>query len=172
MLFPRKKKHTIPELNTTSTADISFMLLIFFLVTTSMDSDKGLGRQLPPVNPDKQEYMQDIDRSKVLTLRLMADGQLTIDDHPIPIDDALRKELRHFIIAQGSEHIIELQISRNADYDTYFHLQNQIVRAYGELHQAAALKKYGKDYTACDEEQRALILKHYPQRIQETVDPS
>lgn len=172
MLFPRKKKHTIPELNTTSTADISFMLLIFFLVTTSMDSDKGLGRQLPPVNPDKQESMQDIDRSKVLTLRLMSDGQLTIDDRPIPIDDTLRKELRHFIIAQGNEHIIELQISRDADYDTYFHLQNQIVRAYGELRQAAALKKFGKDYSSCDEEQRSLILKHYPQRIQETVDPS
>ena len=48
-----KRRHQVPGLNTTSTADISFMLLIFFLVTTNMDVDKGLTRQLPPA--DKQE---------------------------------------------------------------------------------------------------------------------
>lgn len=47
-MFARRKR-TVPQLNATSTADISFMLLIFFLVTTSMDLDKGLGKKLPPV---------------------------------------------------------------------------------------------------------------------------
>ena len=96
MFFNRKKRHTIPGLNTTSTADISFMLLIFFLVTTSMDSEKGLGRQLPHLDPDKQEQLQDIDKNKVITLHLMANSQLTLDDKPATINHTLRKELRHF----------------------------------------------------------------------------
>ena len=53
-MFARRKR-TVPQLNATSTADISFMLLIFFLVTTSMDLDKGLGKKLPPVEKSKQE---------------------------------------------------------------------------------------------------------------------
>ena len=53
-MFERRRKK-VPGLNTTSTADISFMLLIFFLVTSSMDTDKGLPRQLPPPQQEQQK---------------------------------------------------------------------------------------------------------------------
>ena len=52
-MFRRRYREQIPELNTSSTADISFMLLIFFLVTSSMDTDKGLLRQLPPLQEEE-----------------------------------------------------------------------------------------------------------------------
>ena len=55
----RRRKRDIPGLNTTSTADISFMLLIFFLVTSSMDTDKGLPRQLPP--PDDSTRQEEVE---------------------------------------------------------------------------------------------------------------
>lgn len=168
-MFRLKKKHSVPGLNTTSTADISFMLLIFFLVTTSMDSDKGLGRQLPPIDPEEQEQIQDIDRTQVLTLHIMEDGEVTSDEKSAKIDDSLRREIRHFIIEKGPRHIIELQVDKNADYDTYFRLQNQIIRAYKEIRNAAAQKKYGKNYSQCSDEQRNEISKIYPQRIQETI---
>jgi len=154
----------------TSTSDISFMLLIFFLVTTSMDSDKGLGRQLPPLSPDKQEVVQDVDRDKVLTLHLMKGGRITLADNSADINDALRKEIRHFIMAKGRLHIIEIEVDRDADYDSYFRLQNQIVRAYTELRNAAALKLYNRPYGDCSEEQRDNITKMYPQRIQEVTN--
>ena len=169
MFFNRKKRHTIPGFNTTSTADISFMLLIFFLVTTSMDSEKGLGRQLPPLDPDKQEQLQDIDKNKVITLHLMANSQLTLDDKPAVINPTLRKELRHFIIEKGKDHVIELQVDRDASYDSYFHLQNQIIRAYKEVRDAASQKKYGTTFLQLTEDQRDAILKFYPQRIQEAT---
>lgn len=159
----------MPGLNTTSTADISFMLLIFFLVTTSMDSVKGLGRQLPPLDPEEQQEVQDVDRSKVLTIHLMKEG-MTADDAAIKADDAFRKQLRHFIVEKGPKHIIELQIERNSDYDTYFRLQNQIVRAYKEVRNAATRKLYGRDLKDCDEDEREKILKMYPQRIQEVTN--
>lgn len=169
-MIKRRKRHTTFRLNTTSTADISFMLLIFFLVTTSMDSDKGLGRQLPPLEPDRQEEVTDVDRKLIITLHLMAGGRLTANEKPAECDATLRKELRHFIIEKGRRHIIELQVDRDADYDSYFRLQNQIVRAYTELRNGAAKKKYGVAYGDCNEEQRQAIVEAYPQRIQETTN--
>lgn len=170
MSYTRRKRHTIPALNTTSTADISFMLLIFFLVTTSMDSNKGLNRRMPPPDNDKVEQLQDIDKSNVLTIQLKADGGVLLNDEQIKDDAALRKELRHFIIERGKQHVIELQIEREAKYDGYFHLQNQIVLAYGEIRNAASKKKFGTEFARCSVEQRETIMKMYPQRMTEQYD--
>jgi len=142
-MFRRRKRHSVPGLNTASTADISFMLLIFFLITTSMDSDKGLGRGLPPLDPEEQQQQEmDIDRDKVLTIHLLEDGSLTINDEKTELTPAIRKRIKQFIVKTGPKHIIELHVNREADYDTYFRLQNQLVKSYAEL-------------------------KDYPQRIQE-----
>lgn len=169
-MFRRRKRHNVPGLDTTSTSDISFMLLIFFLVTTSMDSTKGLGRQLPPIDPEEQQEIMDVDKEKIMTLHLMQGGKLSIDDKPAQINDAMRKQLRHFIIAKGKTHIIELQVDRDADYDSYFRLQNQIVRAYRELRDAAAEKRYHKTFANLSEEQKDEITARFPQRIQETTN--
>ena len=78
-----RRRHSVPELNTTSTADISFMLLIFFLVTTNMDVDKGLSRQLPPA--EKQEQQSYVQKGTLMTLKITADNHLWVDDHPLPM---------------------------------------------------------------------------------------
>ena len=104
MIF-RRKRREVPGLNTTSTADISFMLLVFFLVTTSMDADKGMNRQLPPKQDEKQEMM-DVDRSKVMSLALSEEGLLTIDEKIADIDN-IRRQLKEFIVSAGPSHIIE-----------------------------------------------------------------
>ena len=54
-----KGNRTVPEINSSSTADIAFLLLIFFLITTSMDTDRGLARQLPPP-PEKDQVDNDV----------------------------------------------------------------------------------------------------------------
>ena len=82
------------------------MLLIFFLLTTSMDSDKGLGRMMPPPEPDKQEEMQDVKKDNVLTLHLMKGGRLTIDDEEVEINPAIRKTIKQFVVRVGESHII------------------------------------------------------------------
>lgn len=146
-MFKRRKQHNVPGLNTASTADISFMLLIFFLITTSMDSDKGLGRGLPPLDPDEQQQQEmDIDREKVMTIHLLEDGSLTINDEKTELTPAIRKRVKQFIVKAGPKHIIELHVNRDAEYDAYFRLQNQLVKTYAEL-------------------------KDYPQRIQEIEEP-
>lgn len=164
MIF-RRKRREVPGLNTSSTADISFMLLVFFLVTTSMDSDKGMNRQLPPKQDEKQEQM-DVDRSKVMSLEVSDEGILTIDEKPVEITK-MRRQLKEFIVSAGPSHIIELKTGRNCDYDTYFNLQNEIVRSYREIRDAAAKQQFGHPYSKCNEEQREVLLDKYPQRVQE-----
>ena len=164
MIF-RRKRREVPGLNTTSTADISFMLLVFFLVTTSMDVDKGMNRQLPPKQDEKQEMM-DVDRSKVMSLALSEEGLLTIDEKPANIDK-IRRQLKEFIVSTGPSHIIELKTDRQCDYDTYFHLQNEIVRSYREIRDAASKRRFGKPYSKCSVEQREQLMEKYPQRVQE-----
>lgn len=64
----RHTKRSVPQINTTSTADISFILLVFFLVMTSMDVDKGLMRTLPPVDADDRQEAVDVAKSNVLSI--------------------------------------------------------------------------------------------------------
>lgn len=162
------RKRGVPGLNTSSTADISFMLLIFFLITTSMEADKAMPRQLPPLNPDDQTQM-DIDRTKVMSIHLMKDGVITIDNKPVEIKK-IRRQVKEFIVKTGPSHVLEITSDHDADYDSYFNLQNQIIRSYRELRDAAARHRTGKPYAKCDEETRTAIFSAYPQRIQEKAN--
>ncbi len=74
-----RKKKKVPGLNASSTADISFILLIFFLVTTSMDTDTGLTRRLPqPPEPNQEDAMMDVKERNVLNVKMNADGNMMI----------------------------------------------------------------------------------------------
>ncbi|HEY9551544.1 MAG TPA: biopolymer transporter ExbD, partial [Prevotella sp.] len=66
----KKRRRQVPGLNTTSTADISFMLLIFFLVTTSMDVDKGLLRQLPPAQNNQEQQVSEVEKSTLMAIKI------------------------------------------------------------------------------------------------------
>jgi biopolymer transport protein ExbD len=128
----RKKYREIPELNTTSTADISFMLLVFFLVTSSMNTDKGLGRKLSPVDEQRQEQ-RDINRSNVLQIRIDAADRLFCDDQPVTAD-GLQQQVESFVASrQTDQYVIAVQTDRQTSYDAYFQMQDAVVAAYHRL---------------------------------------
>ena len=110
-MFRWKQKHReVPELNTTSTADISFMLLVFFLVTSSMDSDKGLGRTLSPV--EEQQEQMDINRSNVLQIRLDENDVLYCDDKTVTLAQ-LQQQVESFVVSrQTDRYILAVQTDR------------------------------------------------------------
>lgn len=164
-LFRRKRE--VPSLNTTATADISFMLLILFLVTTSMDADRGLQRQLPPID-NNEETTIDVNKENILQLELTADDQLRIDENPSSVDQ-LRQCVIDFIAKSSDRehHIISLKAHRDATYDTYFKIQNEIVAAYHILRDQAAQQYYHHSYDECTKEQRERLRQLYPQRIAE-----
>jgi biopolymer transport protein ExbD len=175
-MFRRRRFEQIPELNTSSTADISFMLLIFFLVTSSMDTDKGLLRQLPPP-PQEQQPPQDVRKDHVLQITLDAHDQLSVDGtllnqgnqgNHISHFSSLTSHLTEFIAADRKDHVISIRTDRATTYEAYFRMQNAIVAAYRQLRENYARERYGKSYGELAEEQRDEVNQYYPQRISES----
>lgn len=167
-MFIRRRHRDVPELNTTSTADISFMLLVFFLVTSSMDTDKGLGRKLPPVEEQQQEQ-QDINRSNVLEVRLDANDSLFCDNQHVTLTE-LQQQVESFVASrQTDRHIIAVQADRHTSYNAYFEMQNAVVAAYHSLRDKMARQKYGHSFDLCTPEEREVVTARYPQRISEGV---
>lgn len=164
----RRKQHETPGLNTTSTADISFMLLIFFLVTTSMDVDKGLLRQLPSPEPQKKEQQQSVvDKANLMALRLTAGDTLLVNGKPMKVS-LLKEETIRFVHRLGKKHLISIESDRDADYNLYFKMQNQLMEAYSQLRNETAQKKYHRDYALLNNDQKEQVRNICPQRITES----
>lgn len=164
----RRKQHEAPGLNTTSTADISFMLLIFFLVTTSMDVDKGLLRQLPSPEPQKKEQQQSVvDKANLMALRLTAGDTLLVNGKPMQVSQ-LKEETIRFVHRLGKKHLISIESDRDADYNLYFQMQNQLMEAYSQLRNETAQKKYHRDYALLNNDQKEQVRNICPQRITES----
>lgn len=163
-----RKPHGVPGLNTTSTADISFMLLIFFLVTTSMDVDKGLLRQLPSPEPQKKEQQQSVvDKANLMALRLTAGDTLLVNGKPMQVS-LLKEETIRFVHRLGKKHLISIESDRDADYNLYFQMQNQLMEAYSQLRNETAQKKYHRDYALLNNDQKEQVRNICPQRITES----
>lgn len=167
----RHVKRTVPQLNTTSTADISFILLVFFLVMTSMDVDKGLTRALPPLQSNDETAVTEVAKSNVMTISLTADSGLTVDGQTVDVGQ-LRSRVMSFAgtSADSRRQIIMLDVDRQASYDMYFNVQNEIAGAYNTLRDRYARRKFGRYYELCTPEQRRQVRAYYPQRIIETAD--
>ncbi len=142
------------------------MLLIFFLVTSSMDTDKGLLRQLPPP-PQEQQPPTDVQKDHVLQVTLDASDQLVVDG-TLLLPLQLKERIMEFVAADRTTHVISVQTDRATTYEAYFRMQNVIVAAYGALREQYARKRFGKGYGELVEEQREEVNQYYPQRISES----
>ena len=188
-----KKKRKVPGLNASSTADISFILLIFFLITTSMDTDMGLARRLPQP-PEDEEIKQElkIKERNVMEVRINAQGFLWVKDGTassyVDIRE-LRGRAKQFIknennlsvlpekhpinipllgmCALTDKHVISVQTDRGTPYNMYFQVQNELVAAYNELRDDLSKQKFGRVYAALTDEQKVAIRTYYPQKISE-----
>ena len=124
------------------------MLLVFFLVTSSMDSDKGLGRKLAPLD-EQQVEMRDVHRSDVLQIRIDERDSLYCDDKAVTLDE-LQQQVESFVASrQTDRHIIAVQTDRTTSYDAYFEMQNAVVAAYHSLRDRMARREYGHGLEQC-----------------------
>lgn len=166
----KRRKHSVPSLNTTSTADISFMLLTFFLVTSSMDVDKGLVRQLPPLDKEEQtDEVKDVSKENTLSFSITAQNEVMLNDKPVAVED-IRRRIVDFVRMRGAQHLILVDANPASDYNTYFTLENEIVAAYAEVRNAEAKRRYHRDYASCTDEQRKKVRDIYPQHLSETYN--
>lgn len=165
MMFRRREKRKVPGLNTTSTADISFMLLILFLVASSMDLDKGLARRLPAIDKTKKTASA-VDSRKVIRLVIGADDKVTLDGRSVTMR-AIRQQTTTFVKTNGKGHLIQLQTDRKASYDTYLHVQDQLAAAYNAVRDQRSSSLFGKPFEQCSREQQTRIADEVPVRISE-----
>ena len=170
------KRRGLQEINAGSMADIAFLLLIFFLVTTTMDVDSGIARKLPPM-PDEEMPEDDsqINAKNIYVVLINTNNQLLVEGELMDISQ-LREGAKRFINNNGigpnlSENpdkaIISLQNDRGTEYKTYIQVQNELAAAYNELRNDAALNKFGKRYIDLNKTDKKDIRKMYPQKISE-----
>ena len=165
--FRRHKRRRVPALNTTATADISFMLLVFFLVTTSIDSDKGLSRTLPAIPEEEVQQTMDVSESNVLRITLDNNDNLHCEDEQVTPQQLEDRIVAFMATVELDKHVLSIQATRETSYDAYFGMQNAIVAAYRRVRDDYARKRYGCPLSQCSAEQRDSVKVHIPQRISE-----
>ena len=166
----KRKSHRVPGLNTTSTADISFMLLIFFLVTTSMDVDKGLAHLLPPKRQTPSQETE-IDRRNLMAFRLLSGDKLMLNGAEVS-EKVVGKTLETFILGLGKRHLITIETASETSYEAYFKLQNEITRAYARARNKLAESLYNKRFNACTTAEKEQIAAQLPYRVAENYPTS
>lgn len=163
-------RRPLPGLNTSSTADISFMLLIFFLVATSLDTDKGLSRQLPPSSDNRKEQPAlEVEKSKVLSVVLHADNSYSVDGEQVTVA-GLKQAVKDKAKSRPKDHVIDIHSSPKACYDAYFQLQHAVVEAYKELRGECAVSLYGRSFRRLSAAERDTVMARVPQRVSDNID--
>ena len=177
-----------PAINSSSTADIAFLLLCYFLMTTTMGSQTGLQRRLPPM-PDKNQKVEDqkVNRRNIIVVKINSQDRLIAGNELMdvsqlkdkikmfitnPTDDPTMpekevKEIEGYGACAVSKGVISLQNDRGTSYQAYIAVQNELVGAINELRDEWSMSNFGKKYAQLDEEKQAIVRKAIPQNISE-----
>jgi len=169
-------KRKLEEINAGSMADIAFLLLIFFLVTTTMESNYGIRRKLPPIETS------DVDRpiikkKNVLEIVINGNDQMMIEEEPAELKD-VKKTAIEFITNNGKDPkssdnpqkaVISLKHTRETSYKEYISVYNELIAAYNEIRNRYAKQKYGKPFDKLTEEEQKVVKDAFPQKIAEST---
>ena len=170
-------KRDVPEINAGSMADIAFLLLIFFLVTTTMDVDTGISRKLPEKQPEDMPEPPKLKEKNVFIVTVNRNNDILVEGETFMTIDKIREEALKFIDNGGgdgkpgedgtpgapcdycegerspssSDHpnkaIISVQSDRGTDYGTYIEVQNELLKAYTVLRNRLSQQRYGIAYS-------------------------
>ena len=182
-------KRKAPTINSSSTADLAFMLLFFFLVTTTMDVDRGILRQLPPIAEGKQNTDVEIKDRNLLQVKINQFDRLLVRGKPLHIErlkdiakefiksDKNRDDLPELDVKEingirqpvmVSKGVISLQNDRGTSYNSYIKVQDILVSAYNELRDDAAFQYFGRrSFNDLNPAQQDAVTELFPQRISE-----
>lgn len=177
-----------PAINSSSTADIAFLLLCYFLMTTTMGSQTGLSRRLPPM-PDQNQKVEDqkVNRRNIIQVKINSADRILAGSEPIDISQ-LKDKIKEFLSNPAddpnlpekeiknieglgdypvSKGIISLQNDRGTSYQAYIAVQNELVKAVNELRDEFSRKQYGKVFAMLDEDTQKIVKEAVPQFISE-----
>lgn len=177
-----------PAINSSSTADIAFLLLCYFLMTTTMGTQTGLARRLPPMPAENQKAQdQKVNRRNIIVVRInsadriFAGGDVLdvsqvkdkvknfltnpLNDPSLPEKEM--KEIEGLGTYPVSKGVISLQNDRGTSYRAYIAVQNELMKAVNELRDEFSQSHYGCKFMALDEEKQDIVKKAVPSNISE-----
>lgn len=170
-----KSKHRMSnEINAGSMADIAFLLLIFFLVTTTIAEDKGVLVKLPPWSDEPPPEMK-LNSRNVYSVLVNAQNQLLVRGELMDIKD-LKDNTKVFILnpqqlsnmsESPTKALISIKNDRGTKYATYLEVYNELKAAYNELWEEAAMSRFGKNLVECTNVQQKEIRDAIPLVISE-----
>ena len=177
-----------PAINSSSTADIAFLLLCYFLMTTTMGSHFGLSRRLPPM-PDPNQKIEDqkVNRRNIIVVKINSADRILAGNEAIDVSqlkDKIKefltnpsndpnlpekemKEIEGFRSYPVSKGVISLQNDRGTSYHAYIAVQNELVKAVNELRDDFSMREYGKKFSALTEDEQKIVKECVPQNISE-----
>ncbi|MFN3952581.1 MAG: ExbD/TolR family protein [Thermaurantimonas sp.] len=168
-------RRAAPEINAGSMADIAFLLLIFFLVTTTMDVDSGISRKLPPYDEREPPEQPPIKERNILRVLVNSQDLLLVDDQYMDLGDLKDYAKRHIsnfgreenLSESPEKHVISLQNDRGTSYEMYIAVQNELTAAYNELRDEESMKRFGRKFNLLNEAQAKEVADYYPMKISE-----
>ena len=167
---------------------MAFLLLCFFMMTTTMDQDKGLQRRLPPM-PDPNQKVEDqkVNRRNIIVVKINSADRLLAGTEPMDVS-FLKDKIKEFLTNPNndpnlpekeeidiegfgkypvSKGVISLQNDRGTSYQAYIAVQNELVKAVNELRDEFSMANFGSLYMKLDEEKQTIVRKAIPQNISE-----
>ena len=167
---------------------MAFLLLCFFMMTTTMDQDKGLQRRLPPM-PDPNQKVEDqkVNRRNIIVVKINSADRLLAGTEPMDVA-FLKDKIKEFLTNPNndpnlpekeeidiegfgkypvSKGVISLQNDRGTSYQAYIAVQNELVKAVNELRDEFSMANFGQIYMKLDEDQQTIVRKAIPQNISE-----
>ena len=178
------KRRGLPEINAGSMADIAFLLLIFFLVTTTMDVDSGIARKLPPM-PEENVEIPEIHKKNIFVVLINKNNKILsgigsptniIEINGDGSISSLKDDVKTFITNNGrnpnssdspDKAVVSLQNQEGTSYKTYIQVQNELTKAYNELRNEKSNVDYGKDFNRLNNEEQKKIKDFYPMKVSE-----
>lgn len=176
-----------PEINASSQADIAFLLLVFFLITTTMDVDKGISRRLPPMQEDQKQQDVKINRRNTIIVRISASDRIMVGSEAMDVSQ-IKDKIVEFITNPNdnpnmpekeiknikgfgnypvSKGVISLQNDKGTTYKKYIEVQNEIVRAVNQVRDEFAQRNFSKKFAQLDEDHQKIVKEAVPQNISE-----
>lgn len=155
----KNKNRPAAEVNTSSMADIAFLLLIFFLVTTTIASDKGLTILLPPKQEEPEEPIVEMNQRNIFKVLINSQDKLLVEDEPLTDIPALREMVKEFVNNNGrdpessdspEDAVVSLKTDRGTSYEIYIDVLDELQGAYYEL-RAEKVGLTAEQYRALDQ---------------------